>query len=530
MTGRAEIEKVWKNTCKVLLGAEIGELEEFKDYLVRYTDLSLVRKKSALSGEDVFTSANQITGKAKFIGNDEITKYVDFSEKSTLTINEIKDLDSILEALKEKLYYTGNIRLGQSEEIYNSDCCVDSSYIYNSQLVYENSRYVAFSNQIFKCEYCFGSDRSGESKFLINGYNAYLISRCMDVIRTYSSSDCYFTANMDACIDCLFSFNLRNKNHCVGNLQLPKEKYAQIKEKLIAEIRQELKSNKKVLSIVDLIANANTEKQKQKKNPAFTYDSRQLPASFNKINDGFKSTAELVLGRPISSLIDYEKWLTRYTGQILKVSSVVSTNVVYVPPISFYINIKNNAVTMDESLELGKLSVQEKDLEDINLSNIAKKLGKICCTTTEDVFGRSMNVIECSCYGNCFDAFRGYYIYNSKCTAYSYWPKYSDYLFGCFMSFHSKFCINCHNSNNLNRCFEMESCHNCNDCYFCHNCENLSDCMFCFNTKSKKYAVGNIEIGHDKYLEIKRNILAGITQKIEKNKYLELSIYNLIQG
>jgi hypothetical protein len=54
--------------------------------------------------------------------------------------------------------------------------------------------------------------------------------------------------------------------------------------------------------------------------------------------------------------------------------------------------------------------------------------------------------------------------------------------------------------------------------------------MFCFNVKSKRYAIGNVELGRDKYLEVKQKVLEEIVKKLEKNKSLEISIFNLGQA
>ena len=51
--------------------------------------------------------------------------------------------------------------------------------------------------------------------------------------------------------------------------------------------------------------------------------------------------------------------------------------------------------------------------------------------------------------------------------------------------------------------------------------------MFCFNAKSLSYAIGNVELGKEKYLEIKKKILEEIHSKLKKDKRLDLNIYNI---
>ncbi|MFH1285817.1 MAG: hypothetical protein ABIH99_04505, partial [Candidatus Micrarchaeota archaeon] len=103
----------------------------------------------------------------------------------------------------------------------------------------------------------------------------------------------------------------------------------------------------------------------------------------------------------------------------------------------------------------------------------------------------------------------------------------SESVFGCNWILHSKFCMKCRNSLNLTACFEMESCTNCSSSYFCHNCEGLTDCLFCFNVKSKRYAVGNMEVGKEEYLRIKKLVLEEITDKLQKQGKLNLDIYSI---
>ncbi|MFH0817693.1 MAG: hypothetical protein V1909_03600, partial [Candidatus Micrarchaeota archaeon] len=85
----------------------------------------------------------------------------------------------------------------------------------------------------------------------------------------------------------------------------------------------------------------------------------------------------------------------------------------------------------------------------------------------------------------------------------------------------------CYNSVKLTRCFEMDSCRSCSDSYFSHNCEGLSNCMFCFNAKSLRYAIGNVEVGREQYMKIKKRVLDEIVKKLEKDKNLDLDIYNI---
>jgi len=73
----------------------------------------------------------------------------------------------------------------------------------------------------------------------------------------------------------------------------------------------------------------------------------------------------------------------------------------------------------------------------------------------------------------------------------------------------------------------MDNCRDSSDCLFCHNVENCGNCLFCFNVKAKHYAIGNVEVGKEKYEEIKKMVLEEISKKLEKEKNLDLDIYSL---
>ena len=54
--------------------------------------------------------------------------------------------------------------------------------------------------------------------------------------------------------------------------------------------------------------------------------------------------------------------------------------------------------------------------------------------------------------------------------------------------------------------------------------------MFCFNVKNLRYAVGNVVVGKEAYLEIKKRVLASIVSELEKTKRLRYDIFNICEG
>lgn len=518
-----DIDSAWKSTCKILLGEEIGELREYAGYLSDQLDLSLSEKESSLSGKKAFVSSSNICPGARFIGGWETKEYLEFMKREKLDINQIKDIDSILSALSEKLYYGGSITLGRAREVDESDKCTDSSFVHHSQMIYENSKFIAFSNMARSNEYCFGVTVPGESRFLIRSCLCWRSARCFETLRTFNSSDCYYVANVEGSVNCMFSFNQRNVSNCIGNLALPKDKYAALKQKLVEDIRETLRERKGVPHILDLIADCGGRKAKP-----VNLEVETLPASFSAVENAFGATTAIVLGKRLGPLVAYGRYLSRHVGEISAVESAESGTPVMIAPVSFCTAVKDNVMPLEESVKFGKNHLEAEEVEGLALSNASRKLVRIKTAAIDADLGTNVNMIQCAVSGNdSSNSFRGFLVFKAKNTAYVRWPRGSENVFGASNLVSSGFCIKCYNSVNLSRCFEVDGSNGCSDCYFCHNCEGLSECMFCFNAKSLRYAIGNVEVDRERYMEIKKRVLGEIVGKLEKDEDLAIDIYNI---
>ena len=105
--------------------------------------------------------------------------------------------------------------------------------------------------------------------------------------------------------------------------------------------------------------------------------------------------------------------------------------------------------------------------------------------------------------------------------------KRQDHCFGCAALLSSEFCINCANSVKLSRCLEVDFSRSSSDCYFCHNVENCTDCLFSFNAKNLRYAIGNCEVGREKYLKVKKLLLEWMSAQLGKKRTLPFRITNI---
>jgi len=248
-----DINDAWKDTCRVLLSEEVGELGEFGPYLSKYVEKPQERI-SMLSKAPIMVSSAHFGPKTRFISNDEMARYQKIA-RAPLNINEVKDLDSLLGALSERFVYSGNIVVGNSSEVNQSDSCANSQFVHRSIRVFD-SKFVAFSSDVRYGECIFGSDKVPASKFLISSSNTHKSIRCMECISIMICADCYYSAHLEDCQNCLFSFNQKNKSYLVGNLAFARDEFASIKAKLLADMASLLRTKKSVLPLVDLIRDA----------------------------------------------------------------------------------------------------------------------------------------------------------------------------------------------------------------------------------------------------------------------------------
>jgi hypothetical protein len=96
----------------------------------------------------------------------------------------------------------------------------------------------------------------------------------------------------------LFSFNAKNKHDIVGNVELPKDKFAQLKAKLLEEIRDELQRKKKLPSLVEMI----TGQRKAKIPEKIETDESRGPEDKAPVEEAFSKTTKVLLGQELHSI------------------------------------------------------------------------------------------------------------------------------------------------------------------------------------------------------------------------------------
>lgn len=514
------LNRSWKSLSRILLGEEVGEMKDYEKWLCEYME-PMYSRKSVLSGEDVYIAVPDYSKDARFISINEVPS---LPKPEPLGINQVKDIDSIISALRERFLYSGNVILSNSRDVHSSTNVQNSFHVLNSNFIID-SEYIAHSSQVRNGKHLVGCNYDAYSSFMARGYETFRNSRCFEVWKAFDDSDAYYSFGAHGCQNVLFSFNIKNKKNMIGNIELPKDKFASLKAKLLSEMRGELKRNKRLPSLLEIVS---TRKELPAIPSGFNADEPPPDTQDKKpIEDAFASTSKIILGKELNGIDAYAKWLSRHVCSFKHAKSVVSGKPT-MKGLHFPYRLfpEDRLVTEAESFKLGEtLKLDEKDLP--SLQSIQDSLWKIAFFISDIRLDENRNLINVATANHSQNCYHGpVYSYNQYC-AFCFWPRSSKYAFGSSMAFSSNFCIKAHNSLNLSRCFEVDSCSDSSDLYFSHNCENVRDSMFCFNSKNLKHAIGDSPLPPEKYKVVRSSLLEQLHSELERKKELNWDIYNI---
>ncbi len=517
----AALDEAWMSTCRAVLGGEVGGLEGFAPYLLEDVE-PMSEKTSALSGKPVQAGEEYFPTEAVFIGHDEVKEYQQKHPAIRLDINQVKDLDSVLDGIREQAVYVGNLTLGKSEHLEESHRCTNSFYVKRSLMV-ESCKYVAYCSIHGQCENIFGCRYTREAKFGIRSTQFYRSARCFEAAVTMKCSDCHYTANMEDCSDCMFSFNQKGGRNLIGNRPFAKSEYLKLKAALLEQIRSDLSSKKRVMGLAELLSGARAAGMGEQKE--FLQFPKKKPSQ--NVERSWEDVTAVLLGCRMKGLQDYGPWLFSHARKPRIVRSAKSQKNVLVMPLRSYLAWSDAMLTYEEAWEQGKQMLGIDEARALTIQNARQVLGDLKLATTDLRMGRNTAVEESVNYFDSSDCFFGAGYLQSKTSGYSFIVREGEGVFGSDTLLYSKFCVKCSHSTYLVRCMEVSDSFSSSDCLFCHNVENCQECMFCFNVKAKSYAIGNVEMKKEDYLRVKKLVLDEITAKLEKNKKLEFDIYNI---
>ncbi|MFH1448737.1 MAG: hypothetical protein ABIG39_07800 [Candidatus Micrarchaeota archaeon] len=512
-----ELQPEFDKTAKILFGEEIGKLSDFEEYL-KEVMMPYMVQKSVISGKDVMISTPYYSKDAKFISQDEMGSL----KSEPLDINEIKDIDSLFQAIGERTLYCGNKVFGKNYEVEDVDNCVDCFKVSDSQNVYE-VKYGAYTSSTRESEYVFGVMGFPKSKFSMRTMWGLGANRCFETYYGNDLSDTYYVFNCVGCQNCMFSSDLRGKRNMIGNLELAADRYSKLKKKLLSEIACELKKKKRIFSIADITLHG-----RDKSNIPEEKKSYDNPVP-RKVEKAFGATTNLLFGKKHLNIRDYGPWLLRYAMKIKKIKGALGTPTYKFADLPIVNEIPaDRIVTLEEGMKLALEHINISEDEEPGLKEILERVSKTMYFSFEFDDGHNENCVDTPA------RFTGTNIYEvldttrSKNSAYSTAVVESEHIFGGYLRLlKCRFCINCYDSTNLKGCFEVDSSYSSRDSYFCHNCENVHDAMFCFNVKNKEYAIGNEEVGREEYLRVRKILLDYINKELEEKKSLEMGIFRI---
>ncbi|MBS3069208.1 hypothetical protein J4441_02475 [Candidatus Micrarchaeota archaeon] len=519
----AQANAKWKAVVKLLLGVEPRELKAHEEWLYD-PPVKRMERKSSISGKPVVYAQAGYAQGAKCVSLDEI----EFGkEEGGVDLGNVRDIAMLADAVRGKICYAGNIVLGNSKFVEKSTNIIDSFYVYHSEKIAhgKNIAYSSVGSQESEC--VFGSHGFGKISFMVKAKSVMNSTRCLELHKSEYCTDCYYSHGLYNCSDCIFCFNLRNRKYCIGNLELPAEKYFGVKKRILKELGEKLLAQRRLPALTGMFEGIMPDLENvggivRGKAPAKKQQDK------SRIERAFEKTTGIIFGRAYPHIDRYGEWLSRFTaGKTLGASCASKERLVVPDHVNFCEFPKDRLVLLWEADLLGEnLKIGEEEAMGISLENSPKAISKIAYFCVEWEMGNTANNIEAQLNLGSTDCYRSILNVYSKLCAYDYWPRDSECLFGCNEGRSSSFCIKCYHSENLQRCFEVDTSKNCSDCFFCHNCENVHDSMFCFNVKNMKYAIGNVEVGRERYLQVKGTVLDGLKKELEKTGGIKRSVFD----
>ena len=150
--------------------------------------------------------------------------------------------------------------------------------------------------------------------------------------------------------DCMFCFNVRNKRNCIGNLELPREKYLAIKQKLTAEFAETLSKEHSLPNLLEIVGN-NPDPAYEPLLPDLERVEKIEKPELSRIESAFSKTAMLLFGKGLSGIDNYSKWLRTHVLKMEIGKSIISGKPILLADYSNYLKYpRNRLVTMLERI------------------------------------------------------------------------------------------------------------------------------------------------------------------------------------
>jgi hypothetical protein len=501
----------FKNTCRLLFGQEIGELSEFVPYLSE-TNWPYVMGESCISGKIVLLSGPHYRKDARFASQEEIPSL----KLPPVSINDIKDIDSLFAAASEKAVYCGNKIFGKSIGVETADNIVDGIEVHKSHDIYQ-SKYMAYCSVGRYAESSYGVNNFQFARNSMRCHICFLkgAQRCFETYLTSGISDSYYTMNCTSCTDLMFCFNLRSKSNCIGNLSLTRERYLSLKQKLVAEMAEKLRRDKRLFSLADMFRGATSaDEEREKISP--------------ETEKALSTALRIVLQKEHGNVARLVPWLEKRAVGVRRTAGAGGANILKYETPTLKGIASAKIAPLDIALKSATGCIEIKEGETPSLAEIAARAASKSLITLEMDEGNSMAVRQVPVKYDSADTERLWFSLHSKHSGMSSIVTDSEYCFGGYIRIlECQFCISCNNITKCSGCFECDSCFSCRNCLFCHNCENVEEGILCFNLKGARYAILNQPVSKEEYMRVKKMLLDYINGELERKGGLEKDIFAL---
>jgi hypothetical protein len=512
----APIDLAWRGLCGLLFGREVGGMRKFEPYL-KEAMLPYTIVKSSVSGKDVYFGHHLYPAGARFVSPGEIPQI----KQAKISLNDIKDIDSLFRAAEESISYCGNKVFEKNintELVDNAINCIDVYYSHNVR----NVKKGAFISGVRESECVFGIPAFPKINYSIRCHEGINVNRMFESFYITHSSDMYYSFNCTNCSDVMFGFNLRGKRNVIGNLELPKDKYLSLKQKLASEIADELEAKGRARSISDIARLA--AKKGDKEGEVRFIPTQPAPKGVEK---AFSDATKIVLGKERAPLSAFVPYLQKRALPV-KIVKGKFGNIASKPELPLVKDIPASCLcTFEESLQQNQPLISEKELL-FPFIELEKAIASKFALSLDFVDGPCRDYADVSQCISSSEVYSSWDATSSQRSACSTGIIQSKYIFGgYFRMLDSEFCINSFDMTNCKRCFEIDSCTNCSNCYFSHNLEGCEECIFCSNVKGMHHAVLNQQLPKEEYARIKKMVLDYVNAELDKKKACSRSIFAL---
>lgn len=234
------------------------------------------------------------------------------------------------------------------------------------------------------------------------------------------------------------------------------------------------------------------------------------------LQSAFDATSRVLFGSEIGQLSDFEPYLMEMMMPYQVHKSCISGKPVVVSHPYYPKNAK--FVSQDEvgKLKFSPLNINE--IKDIDSLFAAAAERAVFCGNK--VFGTNFSISEVDNCVDCSNVHFSHNVYHVKNGAYLSIVRESENVFGLAPHPKIKFSMRCAEGIDANRCFEEYSCASISDMHYAINCIGCQNCIFAFNLRSKHNVIGNLELPQEKFLHLKKKLLAEMAHELRKNKRL----------